>query len=179
VILGHSWGMDHRTTAVINGPLREAKFHDRPGETPVTRRTESAILDFTRQKSQVRSLSRPPHKTRRSHQLSVSAPSLLETCYGLVGPRWGRGSVVPRLCPTVYRHFFVHARSTVKTGRQRTGGFPYRGQGSLARADEVERGIWGSPSPQVAPVLRFERTQLTTTMQRLAEHGHGGPGLPD
>jgi hypothetical protein len=28
--------MDHRTTAVTNGPLREAKFHDRPGETPVT-----------------------------------------------------------------------------------------------------------------------------------------------
>jgi len=41
--------MDHRTTAVINGPLREAKFHDRPGETPVTRRAESAILDFTQQ----------------------------------------------------------------------------------------------------------------------------------
>jgi hypothetical protein len=30
--LGHVWGMDHRTTAVTNGPLREAKFRDRPGQ---------------------------------------------------------------------------------------------------------------------------------------------------
>src|SRR5215204_2155464 len=110
--------MDHRTTAVTNGPPREAKFQDRPGETAVTRRAELAVLDFTRQRPQVRNLSRPRGRNTRIRSptarqaggaLFASQLAMFRRCSVAVGtahPQW--------LGDALRRHMYVQLQATLR-----------------------------------------------------------------